>query len=97
MYATSLPVPPQMQKLGSVSHTWEALVMNRASIHDAARWMNVSLSDAKEGLRYAASRLRARQENCEKAEEVLKASGAAKQEISRRAWDDVALGLRSSA
>ncbi len=94
MYQPSIPVPPQLKMIASQTYIWEALVLNGATAPVASKRMNVSLGDAKEGLQAAADRLRTRMGNCDRAETVLKGSGAVKQEISRRAWDDVALGLR---
>ena len=91
-----MPVPAHLIKITSQTEIWDALFLSRIPIHAVSRKMNVSLSVAKEGLAEAASRLRQRHRNCLRAEEVLTASGAAKQQISRRAWDDVALGLKAA-
>ena len=96
MYTTSVPVPPQMKKFASQTQVWESLVLSGMPIPMASKRMGVSLTDAKAGLQAAAARLRARMDNCDKAEAVLNGSGAEKQVISRRACDDVALGLRSA-
>ena len=89
-----MPVPIHLAKLASRSQMWEALVLSHATVPVASRRMQVSLSDAKAGLAFAARTLRERAENCRNAEAVLKQSGAVKGELPRRAWDDVALGLR---
>ena len=83
-------------KRASPTQVWESLVLSGATATVASKRMGVSLSDANHGLAQAAARLRERRLNCENAETVLTASGAVRQDIPRRAWDDVALGLKAA-
>lgn len=87
-------VPAHLVKIASVSHIWESLVLSKSTTHEASRRMHVSLSDAEAGLRYAAAALREREQNCLDAQTVLTGSGAVKQDVPAREWDEVALGLR---
>lgn len=91
-----MPLENNLKKIASQTEIWDALAQSGATVHTAMRQMNVSLSTAKEGLAEACARLRRRHENCVAAETILEASGLVKQSISRRAWDEVALGLRSA-
>lgn len=73
------------------------LAMQQKTPREAAALIGCNLNTAKEGLEQARRTLRRRAENIRLATDVILADGVVRQEISRHAWEDVALGLKRAA
>ena len=70
------------------------LAMQQKSPREAAALAGCDVGTAKERLAQAHRTLRQRLENIRLATDVILADGVVRQEISRHAWEDVALGLK---
>ncbi len=84
--------------------TWIALARENTSPKIAAQLMGCDAKTARRRLEEAVDevacshrRFHTREQNIRKAVEVILADGVVRQEISRHAWEDVALGLKRAA
>jgi len=76
---------------------WIPLALMAMSALEAARLMHCSPQTARRRLEQAEYEIVERRQNCRDAVRVTLADGLVRQDISRRAWEDVALGLKKPA
>lgn len=81
----------------SSSSPFVGYVLQNKTAQEVALMQGCDLGTAKRRLEEALRALDRRRQNCLDAEAVLKANGTVRQEVSRRAWDQVALGLKRAA